>query len=330
MRISVRYLTYLLFLVALTFTFVSACSISIDQRVTTTKQPVEDCRVVQHAMGKTCIPRNPQRVVTLWTATLANSLALGIKPVASVYNIGEPLQKYLRGKVDGVEPVGSLTEPNLEKILLLKPDLIISNTRLQNIYKQLSYIAPTLVLSLRSPPSPWKQNLEDLAKVLDKEEANQQLIDQYWRRIEKLKLALGVGAASPKENRRLQMQVSVATVDQTYGIYIYGTKHPTGVVLKDIGLQRPSAQSGDFFTRSNISQEHLSDIDGDVLFLSYRGEEAGKEALEKLQQSPLWQKLKVVQQNRVYLVDSDHWYAFDILAMNAVIDDLFKYLVNTP
>ncbi|BAZ20904.1 ABC transporter, iron(III) dicitrate-binding periplasmic protein [Kalymmatonema gypsitolerans NIES-4073] len=328
MRISLRCLTYLLFLGVLTFTLASACSTNMNRSVTSPKQPVEDCRVVQHTMGKTCIPRNPQRVVTLWTATLANSLALGIKPVGSVYIIGEPLQEYLRGKVDGVEPVGSLSEPNLEKILLLKPDLILSNTRLQNIYKQLSYIAPTVVIDLPSPPPPWQKHLEDIAKLLDKEQESKQLIDEYWQRIEKLKQALGAGAPSPKENRRLE--VSVASVFPPYGILTYGKKHPIGALLNDIGLQRPPAQSGDFFMRDNISHERLSDIDGDVIFLFYRGGKSAKETLEKLQQESLWRQLKAVQKNQVYLVDSDHWYGFDILAMNAVIDDLFKYLVNTP
>lgn len=322
MRISLRCLTYLLFLGVLTFTLVSACSTNMNRSVTSPKQPVEDCRVVQHTMGKTCIPRNPQRVVTLWIGTLANSLALGIKPVGSVYILGEPLQEYLRGKVDGVEPVGSLTEPNLEKILLLKPDLILANSRLQNIYKQLSYIAPTVVLNLPTPPDPWKQNLEDLAKTMDKEEVNQQLIDQYWQKIEKLKQALSVG--------RRQIQVSVATVSPNYEIWAYGENHPVGSVINDIGLPRPPAQRGNFYFINNISEEHLSDIDGDVLFFLTWGGKDANEVLKKLQQKPLWRQLQVVQQNRVYFVDRAHWHGQDILAMNAVLDDLFKYLVNTP
>ncbi|MCL6751736.1 iron-siderophore ABC transporter substrate-binding protein [Nostoc sp. CCCryo 231-06] len=329
MKISLHRLVYLLLLGVLTFTLVSACSRNIDLNATSLKQPLENCRVVQHVMGKTCIPRNPQRIATLWMSTFSSALALGIKPIAYIWIPSEPFPKYLRDKVDKVEFVGSLNEPNLEKILLLKPDLILSNTRLQNIYKPLTDIAPTVVLDYPGPPPPWQKHLEDVAKVLDKEQESKQLIDEYWQRIDKLKQALGVDVASPKENRRLQMQVSVATVDQTYGIFTYGSKHPTGKLLSDIGLQRPPGQSGDFFTRSNISYENLSEIDGDVLFLSYTKGDA-KENLEKLQKSPLWQKLKVVQQNRVYLVDSDHWYAFDVLAINAVIDDLFKYLVNTP
>lgn len=318
MRISSRRFINLLLLAVLAFTLTSACSRNINYSVTSPKQLKENCRVVQHISGKTCIPRNPQRVVTLWMGTFRSTLALGIKPITTAWYAYEPFPEHLQDKADGVENIGF--EPNLEKILLLKPDLILSTTRFQNIYKQLSDIAPTVVLNNPSPPPPWQTHLEDVAQILDKEQESKWLINDYWQRIEQLKQAL---------DRRLQMQVSVATVDRTYGIYIYGIKHPTGAVLNDIGLQRPPSQRGDFFTKDRISQEHLSDIDGDVLFLSYRGE-GGKEALEKLQQNPLWQKLKVVQQNQVYLVDSDHWYAFDVLAMNAVIDDLFKYLVNTP
>ncbi|MES1022165.1 iron-siderophore ABC transporter substrate-binding protein [Gloeocapsa sp. BRSZ] len=308
--------TYLFLLGVLICTIVSACSINHSN--TSTKE-LANCRVVQHAAGETCIPNNLQRVVTLWVGTFNSALALGIKPIASAWIPGEPFPEHLQGKADGVENIGF--ELNLEKLLLLKPDLILSTTRLQNIYTQLSSIASTVSLYHPKPPASWQRTLEDLANILDKEQESKKLIDDYWQRIEQLKNALG--------NSRLQMQVSVATVDQTYGIYIYGKQHPTGTVLNDIGLQRPPAQNGDFFTRDNISYENLFDIDGNVLFLSY-GKKAGKEVLEKLQQSPLWQQLKVVQQNRVYLVDSDRWYAFDILAMNAVVDDLFKYLVNTP
>lgn len=304
----------------------SACSSTVVERVATpaSATSVAPCRIVKHAMGETCIPQNPQRIVTLWMSTFRSTLALGIKPIATTQSLGEPLPKHLQGKADGVESVGTLTQPNLEKILLLKPDLILSMNRpyLKNIYTQLSYIAPTVVMDVSAPPPPWQKHLEDVANIFNKEQEEKQLIDEYWQRIEQLKQALG--------DRRHQVQVSFATVDENYGMHIYGKKHPAGTVLNDIGLQRPPSQRGDFFVKSNISQEDISAIDGDVLFLSQWGGESGKKVLEKLKQSPLWQKLKVVQQNRVYLVDYDHWYGFDILAMNAVIDDLFKYLVNTP
>ncbi|MBW4477595.1 MAG: iron-siderophore ABC transporter substrate-binding protein [Tolypothrix brevis GSE-NOS-MK-07-07A] len=289
------------------------------------QQPVKDCRIVQHVMGSTCVPRNPQRVVTLDGS--ANIWALGIHPIASTYVVGFPIPKYLQGKVDIVESVGAYNNPNIEKILRLKPDLIISGSELKGIYKQLSYIAPTVVLNTPFPRPPWQDMLKELATVLGKEKEGQQLIDQYWQRVKKLQQALVVGAATPKENRRKTMEVSIANTSSEYGIWSYGEKHFSGSVLKDIGLQRPKSQRGDFFYIDNISKEKISDIDGDVLFFVSWEREDDKETLEKLKQNPLWSQLEVVQKNKVYLVGA-HWHSSDIFAINAILDDLEKYLVN--
>ncbi|MDM9379092.1 iron-siderophore ABC transporter substrate-binding protein, partial [Chlorogloeopsis sp. ULAP01] len=83
--LSLRRLTHLILLSILTVILVSTCNATNDTSINGYKQPVEDCRIVQHVMGSTCIPRNPQRVVTLRSDTLANSLALGIRPIAAAY-----------------------------------------------------------------------------------------------------------------------------------------------------------------------------------------------------------------------------------------------------
>jgi iron complex transport system substrate-binding protein len=78
----------------------------------------------------------------------------------------------------------------------------------------------------------------------------------------------------------------------------------------------------------NISKENIFDIDGDVLFFTSWGRENDKKALEKIQLSPLWQHLKVFQRRRVYLVGA-HWHFSDVFAINAILDDLEKYLTST-
>ena len=322
MKISLRRLSYLLLLGILTFVIASACSRNIDSGVTNSKPSTEDCRVVKHMMGETCIPRNPQRVITLRPDHLANSLALGVEPIASAFVEGFPFPKDIQDKVNEIESVGDLNNPNLESILRLKPDLIISNSRVKGIYEQLSQIAPTVVLNLPSPPPSWEEQLASLAQFLDKEDVSKKLIDDYQERIEKLKQALGY--------RRNQIEVSVANSSSEFGIWAYGEKHYVGEVLSDIGLQRPPAQRGDFFYIENISKEKMPDIDGDVLFFVSFGRKEDKETLNKLRNNPLWQQLKAVQNKQVYFVDG-YWHdAGSIFAINAVLDDLFKYLVNKP
>ncbi|OYE03768.1 hypothetical protein CDG79_16585 [Nostoc sp. 'Peltigera membranacea cyanobiont' 232] len=319
-----RRFMYLLLLGVLMFVLVSACSRNLNYSATSLKQPTQNCRKVEHLMGKTCIPLQPQRVITIWSSFLADTLALGIKPIATGYDSSEPFPEYLRDKVDGVDLIGSVNEPNLEKILLLKPDLILAHPYILNVYyKQISTIAPTVIIGHPDLLTHrWDQDLVDLGKVLNKEEAANQFMKEYWQRIEKLKQALG--------SRRHQMQVSVASTKALSGIWSYGEKSPVGRVLNDIGLERPSSQRGNFFYIENISEERLSDIDGDVLFFLSWGSKSAKETLEKLQQKPLWRQLKAVQRNQVYFVDGLRWHEGDIFAINTIIDDLFRYLIDRP
>ncbi|WP_228055276.1 iron-siderophore ABC transporter substrate-binding protein [Gloeocapsopsis crepidinum] len=273
-------------------------------------------------MGETCIPRNPRRIIVLREDTLANSLALGVKPIASVFAPDLPLPSYLQGKVDGIESVGGYEAPSIEKMLQLKPDLILGNSYYsKNIYNQLSQIAPTVILNIPYPPPSWKEQLEELAQVLGKEDVHQKLMNDYWQRIEELKQALG--------NNRHSLVVSVASTNSQYGIWAYGQKHFSGTVLNDIGLQRPPSQRGDFFYVENISEENIAEINGDVLFFLTWAPDDDKKALEKLKQRPLWRQLEAVQRNQVYFVGT-HWHDAAIFAINMIVDDLFKYLVNTP
>jgi iron complex transport system substrate-binding protein len=73
----------------------------------------------------------------------------------------------------------------------------------------------------------------------------------------------------------------------------------------------------------------LEKADGDFLFVT-TFTDSDKENLQQLLQKPLWKQLRAVQQNHVYFVDKNTWVGWNLLAAAAVIDDLFKYLVNTP
>lgn len=318
---NLRRLICFLLLGLLTVTLITACSTANNTSVTSHTQN-DNCRIVKHTMGETCIPHPPQRIVVLGIEMLANCVQLGFSPIASVYESDNSLPKYLQGKVSKVESVGGYGSPNLEKILSLQPDLILADSYYsEDRYNQLSRIAPTVVLNLPYPPPPWKEQLEELAQVLGKEDIAQQLLNDYWQRIEQLKQALGA--------RRHTMQVSVASTNSQYGIWAYGKKHFSGTILSDIELQRPPAQRGDFYIIENISEETIANIDGDVLFFVTSDASDDQEALEKLRQRPLWQQLKVIQRNKIYFV-GDHWANSDIFAINAILDDLFKHLVNIP
>jgi iron complex transport system substrate-binding protein len=283
------------------------------------EQLAAECRIVQHTLGETCVPANPQRIVTLSLPTLGHTLSLGVKPIASTYISGDYFLPYLEGKIDGIDTVGS-DRPNLERLLILKPDLIVGLDWEEAIYPLLSEIAPTALDDWGGTEN-WRDHFSFVAEVLGKQTEAKQAWDRYYQRIEELQSALG-----DRYNDKTISLIFVAP-----GVIFSEAKGSfPDSILKDLGLQRPAAQ--DVIvpdTQLQIGEEELEKIDGDILLIGGLTED-DKGKLEELKRKPLWQRLQAVQQNRVYVIDYMTWRGGNLLAADAVIDELFKYLVNTP
>jgi len=287
-----------------------------------------DCNVLQHSMGKTCVPSDPQRVVALNPSALGNAIALGVKPVASVFEYDSrfPFPNYLEAKTKGVELLGTWAEPSIERMVLIKPDMIIGwQHNHQAIYAQLSAIAPTVFYdwldgNRRDDQQNWKWYFNFMAKALNRQESAAQVWQHYEQRVENLKKALG---------DRYQNK-TISFIFLCCG-GILSEQSFAGSVLSDVGLQRPLSQQGDSNVGFRFSEESLDLADGDVMFVGvYGGRETGERDLKRFQKSPLWSKLKAVQQKRVYYVDPTAWRGRTPLAADVILDDLEKYLVNPP
>jgi iron complex transport system substrate-binding protein len=304
-------------LVILAFILVSACS-SRSVQISSSPDTISDCRMVQHALGETCVPNQPQRVIALSVPTLGDALALGVKPIASIVYFDDA-PPYLANHLESIETLSKEEQPNLEKILALKPDLIIGiKDSTEATYTQLSQIAPTVADEWEGYPS-WRDHFNFVAEVLGKTEEAKQVWANYDQRIAALKTALG--------DRVQDLEISFVHI--CCGTIDIDLKNSfNGSILADVGLRRPAAQAVPIAGGiTSLSEERLMDIDGDVLFVATDGKEATQK-LAELKQNPLWKNLRAVQQNRVYPVNYPTWRGGNPLAANAVIDDLFKYLVE--
>lgn len=204
--------------------------------------------------------------------------------------------------------------------MLLKPDLIVGWEVVSNIYPLLSRIAPTVLGNWKGGQQSWREHIDFVADVLGKEEAAQAAWKHYYQRIDELKAALG--------DHYQNKEISVTFIT-TAEITILLKNSFDGTILNDAGLKRPQAQNMIAeLPRIAISEEELEKIDGDILFV-VTGDVDKNELLKRIQEKPLWSKLRVVQKNHVYFVDAATWVIGNLLAADAVIDDLFKYLVNT-
>jgi iron complex transport system substrate-binding protein len=272
-------------------------------------------RLIKHAKGETKVPANPQRVVVLDSGELDTVLTLGVKPVGAVTDAeGGEFQAYLKSKTDGVTKVGTISQPNLEKIASLKPDLILSSKiRHDAIYTQLSQIAPTVFAETVGVA--WKENFMLDAEALNKTAEAKAIMAAYDQRMTEFKAKLG----SKLANTRVSI---VRVLSDRYRLMMNASF--IGTVLKDAGLPRVASQDQNKFTEE-VNLERVADMDGDVIFITrYRNDEAH---YKELINSPLWQNLNAVKANKVYEVPDDIWMlAIGMTGANLVIDDLYKYL----
>ena len=153
----------------------------------------QQTRQVEHAMGMTEVPVEPQRVVVLDTGELDDALALGVKPVGAVrIDVATGFLSYLEEQTEGIEEVGTISEPNLEKIAALEPDLILSSTvRHEAIYDQLKAIAPTVLAP--DLGDTWKDNFLLYADALNKTDEAKEMLADFESDAAELGKTLGTG-----------------------------------------------------------------------------------------------------------------------------------------
>jgi iron complex transport system substrate-binding protein len=245
-------------------------------------------RTVEHAMGKAEIPAKPKRVVALDTSFVDATLILHTPVVGftDYRTINGKLPDYLgddRAKygADAVS-VGTLAEPNLEKIAALKPDLIISaKVRHEKLYSQLSKIAPTVMTETTGPT--WKDNIRLEAKALGEEDRANEQITNYET------AAKAVGASINEKAKNPAISV-VRFVDGPTRLYQNASF--AGIVLKDAGLKRPKSQDVNGFA-AEISAERIKDADGDAIFVATYNDEKGlsKKTADQFKANPLWKPL---------------------------------------
>jgi len=296
-------------------------TVSPSSSITSEVSPSTSTRLVEHALGETRIPIDPQRIVVLHDSILLEPvIALGIKPIAATtYAAADGLK--FRGlsaeQTKDIEIIGDEHQPNLEKLLRLNPDLILATDLSvhQPIYPRLAEIAPTVAVSYRQFDS-FKDRFRYIADILGESDEANQVLSQYQDRVEALKQALG--------ERLNQMEVSV--------IHVYGgslstpeASHQISEIFADVGLQRPPSQEG-LTTTKNFSIETLPEHDADVLFIvKYPSSE-----VESILSNPIWQQLNAAQSGQVYEVKPDRWAGTGPIIANLILDDLFKYLVEQP
>jgi iron complex transport system substrate-binding protein len=279
---------------------------------------IDSSKVIAHAMGKTKLNGTPQKVVVLFNGMVDISLTLGVKPVGAVESwVQKPFYNYLRNQLNGVKNLGLETQPNLEAIIALKPDLIIgSKMRHEKIYSQLSNIAPTI---MTEDVFSWKENLKMASGALNKEAVGQKFLADWNKQVADFKKKMG---------SRLKTEVSLVRFDPDHArIYYTGF---AGTIIEEVGLARPESQRvKDKVIAKLTSKEQIPLMDGDIIF-NFTSDWKGDGDVFKTQNEwtshALWKNLNAVKKGKVYEVNDVTWnMSGGAMAAKDMLDSLYFY-----
>ena len=255
---------------------------------------------VEHKYGTTEITEEPERVVTLGLSDHDAVLALGIKPVGAIDWFGErpyglwPWTKDLWGP-DLPEIVGERDDFNNEKILNLKPDLILAlySGMSKDQYDQLSKIAPVVgqPKDFADYGAPWQEMTRMAGQALGKADEVEQLITEIDDKF------AGVREEHPEWEGK-----TVAVVDpfQPGQYAVFQETDPKAVFLTEMGFVVPDAineAAGDN-NAAEVSTERGDLIDQDLLvFLT-----SDPTAQQRIEADPVYRGLAVARETRARFV----------------------------
>ena len=298
-------------------------------------------RAYTDALGRSAkIPVSPKRVVALSEPTLDAALALGVKPIGTSLGRGQgTIANYLQARTKGIESVGILAQPNIERIAALRPDLILSDgtaTLDDATLDKLQRFAPTVIVGRNG--GHWRKTFEGAADALGKKERGAELLEVYDKRVAGIRGRLGANADA---------EVSIVRWGGIGLPAIIKEDLSAGSVLKDIGLKRPRFQSGRGPGHTvPVSLENIEYLDGDVMFFGSLGGGGGasggasdtpadlasaRQALKYAEDTPGFTRLRAFRTKRIVPVDGSIWTsAGGYLAEQVVLDDIERTLTQQP
>ncbi|WP_030561995.1 ABC transporter substrate-binding protein [Streptomyces aureocirculatus] len=276
-------------------------------------------RTVKDATGKAVkVPAHPKRIVTLTQEDLDAVLALGIKPVG-ITN-GQGMNKppaYLADKVEGVDVVGNLLQPVMDKVIAAKPDLILAgDMQDEQVLEQLREITPATLVTM-APTDEWKLSFRGVGNAVNKLDKANEVISDHEAAAKSAGAKLGADKGA---------EVSIVRWNPDGPSWMEKKQFAGGVAL-EMGLKRPKAQNKDGNAHTpSLSLEKIDQIDGDWLFLSTLTSD-GEKALKDVQSKPAYKGLNAVKKKHAVTVDGSVWSTRGgPLAGEAVVEDITKAL----
>ena len=280
-------------------------------------QPMEV--VVTHELGEVMITEVPQRVIVFDYATIDSLNQMGVEILGlPKSNVPAYLDAF---NDERYENVGTLFEPDFEKIFELAPDLILISGRQAAVYEELAKIAPTIYLTVDTQDylGSFEHNVSTLGQIFGKEEEASKAVAEVSERVKKVK---DLATASGKE--------ALIVMANDGALSVYGPNSRFNVIHDDFGFAAADPNIEVSNHGQSISFEYIVDVNPALIFVIDRAAvTGGSEAAEKVLDNDLVAMTDAYQNNEIHYLNAHVWYVASggIQSTNIMIDEVLKALL---
>lgn len=276
---------------------------------------------ITHEAGTATIAKIPERIVTIGDEITEVVAALGIKPVGVAGRmqggvVGGTLTQtgyYTTDQIGTPTFVGNVTEPNIEAVAALKPDLILYLNYDDKIYDSLAQVAPTLGYDL-GKKARWQEVIVELGRIWGREEQARQVVRDFQAQRDLLRAELApIAQRSPK--------VTLLYLPDAQTTFVFNEAFALGGLIQDLGFvptppKDVQLQNG----MATISAEALASLETDSA-LTLRIAASGE--LERYPVEEVLDSLKVPVQR--YIINPEQPYTGPI-SERAYLENFAKLL----
>lgn len=264
------------------------------------KDTKNDVRTLTDAQDhKVEIPNKPKRIIASYLEDYL--VALDEKPVAQ-WTVGEgKIQNYLQDKLKDIPTINY--DLPYEDVLKFEPDLLLigSNGSLEGgKYKEYAKIAPTYVVK-NGDNVTWRDQLEDIGKVLAKENKAKEVEKDYDQLVKKTKTDL---------KDKIEGKSAVVLWVTNNSAFMVADNRSSGQLLyQELDFEVPKLTkdiskkaTADF---SQVSLESLSQLDADYIFL------VNSDSGAAMFKDPLWSNIPAVKNNQLFEFDGESSWLYN-------------------
>ena len=254
---------------------------------------------ITHELGEVTLSKNPEKVIVFDYGLLDIMDNIGVEVIGvPMGNIPSFLEKYK--DESKYANVGTLKEPDFEKIFELSPDVIFISGRTAEAYEELSKIAPTVYLTVNSEDymSSVEDNAALIGELFGKESEVEENISSLKAKVEEITEKV----AEKDEN-------ALVVLANDGSLSAYGRVSRFGIVHNTLGFKEADENIEEATHGMSITYEYILEKNPENLYVIDRAAVVGGETdASAAMDNDIIKETEAFKNGKIHYLNPEVWY----------------------